>query len=144
MFTFRRIFNYPGLALNIDRERASLIGLSAKNVVDNVITALTSDGMVAPSYWIDPKTGNNYMVTVQYANHVINHMSMEDFQEHPAARSTRPSGYDPMRGGQGSQRYMRPIYLMADILRAIRRWARWLRSSRSIPLPKSTITRFAG
>ena len=34
--------NYPGLALNIDRERASLIGLSAKDVVDNVITALTS------------------------------------------------------------------------------------------------------
>jgi multidrug efflux pump subunit AcrB len=53
--------NYPGIQLNIDRERASLIGLSAKDVVDNVITALTSDGMVAPSYWIDPKSGNNYM-----------------------------------------------------------------------------------
>ena len=47
--------DYPGLQLNIDRERASLIGLSAKDVVDNVITALTSDGMVAPSYWIDPQ-----------------------------------------------------------------------------------------
>ena len=34
--------DYPGLALNIDRERASLIGLSAKDVVDDVITALTS------------------------------------------------------------------------------------------------------
>ena len=63
--------NYPGIALNIDRERASLIGLSAKDVVDNVITAITSDGMVAPSYWIDPKSGNNYMVTVQYANQLI-------------------------------------------------------------------------
>ena len=60
--------DYPGIALNIDREKASLIGLSAKDVVQNVITAMTSDGMVAPSYWIDPKTGNNYMVTVQYAN----------------------------------------------------------------------------
>ena len=57
---------YPGLELNIDRERASLIGLSPKAVVDNVITALSSDGMIAPSYWIDPKTGNNYMLTVQY------------------------------------------------------------------------------
>ena len=38
--------NYPGLALNIDKERASLLGLSAKDVVDDVITALTSDGMV--------------------------------------------------------------------------------------------------
>ncbi len=91
--------NYPGLALNIDRERASLIGLSAKNVVDNVITALTSDGMVAPSYWIDPKTGNNYMVTVQYANRVINHMTMEDFQNIPL-RGARPTGYDPMQEGR--------------------------------------------
>jgi multidrug efflux pump subunit AcrB len=91
--------NYPGLALNIDRERASLIGLSAKNVVDNVITALTSDGMVAPSYWIDPKTGNNYMVSVQYANRVLNHMTMEDFENIPL-RGTRPQGYDPMQEGR--------------------------------------------
>ncbi len=57
---------YPGLELNIDRERASLIDLSPKEVVDNVITAMTSNGMIAPSYWIDPNTGNNYMLTVQY------------------------------------------------------------------------------
>jgi len=47
---------YPGLEMDIDRERASLIGLTPKNVVDNVITALTSNGVIAPSYWIDPKT----------------------------------------------------------------------------------------
>jgi multidrug efflux pump subunit AcrB len=91
--------DYPGLALNIDRERASLIGLSAKDVVDNVITALTSDGMVAPTYWIDPKTGNNYMVTVQYANRVLNHMTMEDFENIPL-RGVRPAGYDPMQEGR--------------------------------------------
>jgi multidrug efflux pump subunit AcrB len=83
--------NYPGLALNIDRERASLVGLTAKDVVDNVITALTSDGMVAPSYWIDPKSGNNYLVTVQYANRWINHMSMEDLKNIPL-RGKRPAG----------------------------------------------------
>ena len=90
--------NYPGLALNIDRERASLVGLSAKDVVDDVITALTSDGMVAPSYWIDPKTGNNYLVTVQYANRWINHMSMEDLKNIPL-RGARPPGYGPMQNG---------------------------------------------
>jgi multidrug efflux pump subunit AcrB len=83
--------NYPGLALDIDRERASLVGLTAKDVVDDVITALTSDGMVAPSYWIDPKSGNNYLVTVQYANRWINHMSMEDLRNIPL-RGTRPQG----------------------------------------------------
>jgi multidrug efflux pump subunit AcrB len=83
--------NYPGLALDIDRERASLVGLTAKDVVDDVITALTSDGMVAPSYWIDPKSGNNYLVTVQYANRWINHMSMEDLRNIPL-RGIRPEG----------------------------------------------------
>ncbi|HEU5396893.1 MAG TPA: efflux RND transporter permease subunit, partial [Verrucomicrobiae bacterium] len=32
----------------------------------NVITALTSDMMIAPSYWVDPKSGNDYFLTVQY------------------------------------------------------------------------------
>jgi multidrug efflux pump subunit AcrB len=93
--------HYPGLALNIDRERASQLGLTTRDVVDNVITALTSDGMVAPSYWIDPKTGNNYMVTVQYFNHQIEHMSMEDFENIPLR-------------GEGSTRYT-PLQSVADI-----------------------------
>ena len=88
--------DYPGLALNIDRERASLIGLSAEDVVDNVITALTSDGMVAPSYWVDPKSGNNYLVTVQYENHWLNNMSMEDFRNIPL-RGMHPPGYSPLQ-----------------------------------------------
>jgi multidrug efflux pump subunit AcrB len=52
--------------------------------------------MVAPSYWIDPVTGNNYMVTVQYANQWINHMSMQDLENIPL-HSIRPPGYDPMQ-----------------------------------------------
>ena len=93
--------DYPGLALNIDREKASLIGLSAQDVVDNVITALTSDGMIAPSYWIDPKSGNNYMVTVQYLNHWINNMTMEDFEKIPL-RGVAPAGFDPMQEGRAA------------------------------------------
>jgi len=86
--------DYPGIALNIDREKASLIGLSAREVVENVITAMTSDGMVAPSYWIDPKSGNNYMVTVQYANKLIDNMSMQNLGNIPL-RGARPAGYSP-------------------------------------------------
>ncbi|SPE40007.1 Acriflavin resistance protein (fragment) [Candidatus Sulfopaludibacter sp. SbA3] len=58
--------DYPAIQLDIDRTRASEMGLSQKEVVDNVITALTSNTMIAPSFWIDPKTGNDYMLTVQY------------------------------------------------------------------------------
>lgn len=58
--------DYPALQLDIDRTRAAELGLTQKEVVDNVITSLTSNQMIAPSYWVDPKNGNNYMLTVQY------------------------------------------------------------------------------
>ncbi len=88
--------DYPGLELNIDRKQASLLGLSPKNVVDNVITALTSDGMIAPSYWIDPKSGNNYMLTVQYFNEKIGSMTMSDFRNIPLRAATSAS-YTPLQ-----------------------------------------------
>ncbi len=87
---------YPGLQLNIDRERASLINISPKEVVDNVITAMTSNGMIAPSYWIDPRTGNNYMLTVQYFNQKIASMSMEDFKQIPL-RAAGITEYTPLQ-----------------------------------------------
>jgi hydrophobic/amphiphilic exporter-1 (mainly G- bacteria), HAE1 family len=88
--------DYPGLELNIDREQASLLGLSPKDVVDNVITALTSNGMIAPSYWIDPKSGNNYMLTVQYFNQKINSMTMTDFRNIPL-RANNSAQYTPLQ-----------------------------------------------
>ncbi|MGH9711765.1 MAG: efflux RND transporter permease subunit [Candidatus Acidiferrales bacterium] len=63
--------DYPSLQLDIDRLRASELGMNQKEVVDNVITALTSNGMIAPSYWIDPKNGNDYMLTVQYPEKTV-------------------------------------------------------------------------
>jgi multidrug efflux pump subunit AcrB len=63
--------DYPALQLDVDRTRASELGLSQEEVVGNVITALTSNAMIAPSFWIDPKTGNDYMLTVQYPENQI-------------------------------------------------------------------------
>jgi multidrug efflux pump subunit AcrB len=73
--------DYPGLELRVSRQRAAILGLTEKNVVDGVITALTSNGMIAPSYWIDPKSGNNYMLTVQYYNSQI--QTIKDFKQIP-------------------------------------------------------------
>ncbi|HEY1732454.1 MAG TPA: efflux RND transporter permease subunit [Terriglobales bacterium] len=87
---------YPGLMLNIDRERASLIGLNPKSVVDNVITALTSDSVIAPSYWVDPKSGNKYSLAVQYSNHQDEHMTMNDFLQIPL-HADGGSGYTPLQ-----------------------------------------------
>jgi len=58
--------NYPALRLDVDRVHAGELGLSQKDVVDNVITALNSNYMIAPNYWVDRKSGNDYYLTVQF------------------------------------------------------------------------------
>jgi multidrug efflux pump subunit AcrB len=61
--------NYPSIRLDIDRVHAGELGLSQKDVVNNVITALNSNIMIAPNYWVDYETGNDYFLSVQYAEH---------------------------------------------------------------------------
>ncbi len=61
--------NYPAVRLDVDRVHAAELGLSPKEIVDNVITALNSNTMIAPNYWVDHKTGNDYFLTVQYYEH---------------------------------------------------------------------------
>ena len=58
--------NYPALRMDVDRVHAAELGLTQKDVVDNVITALNSNSMIAPNYWVDRKSGNDYYLTVQY------------------------------------------------------------------------------
>lgn len=73
--------DYPSLRISIDRTRASELGLTEKEVVSNVITALTSNQMIAPSIWIDPKSGNNYFLTVMYREDQV--QSIDDLKAIP-------------------------------------------------------------
>jgi multidrug efflux pump subunit AcrB len=73
--------DYPALQLDVDREKASQLGLSQKEVVDNVITSLTSNAMIAPNYWIDPKSGNPYLLTVQYPESALS--TLTDLKQIP-------------------------------------------------------------
>lgn len=78
--------DYPALKVDINREMASRLGLSSREVVNNVITALTSNAMIAPSYWVDPKTGNDYLLTVQYPDTQVK--SMSDLKQIPLRASS--------------------------------------------------------
>ena len=86
--------DYPALMLDVDREKAAQLGLSQKEVVDNVITALTSNGMIAPNYWVDPKSGNPYLLTVQYPENTVK--TATDLKQIPlrGRRLTQPTFLD--------------------------------------------------
>jgi multidrug efflux pump subunit AcrB len=86
--------DYPALKLDVDRTRASQLGLDQQEVVGNIITALTSNQMIAPSYWVDPKSGQDYMLTVQYTEGQIK--SLADLRAIPlrATGSILPTRLD--------------------------------------------------
>jgi multidrug efflux pump subunit AcrB len=86
--------DYPSLRISIDRTRASELGLTEKETVSNIITALTSNQMIAPSIWSDPKSGNNYFLTVMYKEGQIK--SLDDLKAIPlhGANITQPTRLD--------------------------------------------------
>ncbi len=102
--------NYPALRLDVDRVHAGELGLTQKDVVDNVITALNSNYMIAPNYWVDRKSGNDYYLTVQYFEHGIGAIhNMADLGQIPlrdpgsgAQVSCGPAGPPPPRPGTSS------------------------------------------
>ena len=87
--------NYPAVRLNVDRVHAAELGLTQKEIVDNVITALNSNTMIAPNYWVDHQTGNDYFLTVQYYE---NGPAVDSQLCRPEADSAAPNG-PPHAGG---------------------------------------------
>jgi len=81
--------DYPALRVDVNREMAGRLGLTSREVVDNVITSLTSNSMIAPSYWDDPKSGNSYLLTVQFPEKQV--QSLSDVQQIPLHGHDIPS-----------------------------------------------------
>jgi multidrug efflux pump subunit AcrB len=73
--------DYPSLRVDVDRLHAAKLGLTEREVLTNVITSLTSNQMIAPNLWIDPRNGNNYFLTVQYPETQIR--SIQDLRSIP-------------------------------------------------------------
>jgi CzcA family heavy metal efflux pump len=55
----------PSLSLQMDRSRLQQMGLTASNVGQNVLIALSGSSQTAPAFWLDPRNGVVYNVVVQ-------------------------------------------------------------------------------
>ncbi len=55
----------PQLLVEVDRESASRLGLTQRDVANDLLVSLSSSGQTAPSFWLDPKKGIQYTVAVQ-------------------------------------------------------------------------------
>jgi len=85
-----QVLDAPALRVNVDRARASELGLTQRDVASSVLVSLSSSGQVSPNYWLHPATGVSYLIAVQTPEHRVD--SMEALRSTPlaAARSSTP------------------------------------------------------
>src|SRR5579859_2937212 len=57
--------NYPELRLNVDRAQAQDIGLTQRDVANNLLISLSGSFQATPSFWLSPKNGVQYNVVTQ-------------------------------------------------------------------------------
>jgi multidrug efflux pump subunit AcrB len=60
-----QVVNAPALQISVDRTRAAELGMTQRDVANNVLIALSSSSVVTNNLWPDPKTGVNYPIAVQ-------------------------------------------------------------------------------
>ena len=77
----RQGMDYPEIHLDINRTKASYVGLNEQQIVTDLITGLASNVTLNPGYWIDPRTNNAYFVVTQFPEQIL--VEFEDFLNMP-------------------------------------------------------------
>ncbi len=60
-----QITDYPTLRVDVDRVKASEMGLTQQSVTGSVLVALSGTTQVTPNYWVNPENRINYVLAVQ-------------------------------------------------------------------------------
>ena len=60
-----QVLDYPSLHVAVDRQRAAQVGVSERDVANNLLISLSSSGLVSPSYFLNPQNNVNYFVAVK-------------------------------------------------------------------------------
>ena len=76
-----QVLDAPELFMEVDRERAIQLGLSERQIANNLMISLSGSSQVTPNYWSDPKSGYPYLISVQTPPHKL--ASLEKLMQTP-------------------------------------------------------------
>jgi multidrug efflux pump subunit AcrB len=77
----KQVLDYPTFNVDVDRVRAAQLGLTQRDVANDVLISLSSSSMIAPSFYISPTNSVNYNVVIQTPYQKIN--SVQDLMNTP-------------------------------------------------------------
>lgn len=79
--------DYPQIDVSIDRLKAAAVGLTAEDVVKNIVTSFNSSINFEPAFWVDNSNGNHYFLGAQYPEELIH--SLETLKNIPITSSVQ-------------------------------------------------------
>jgi multidrug efflux pump subunit AcrB len=65
----------PKLKFAIDREKATEMGLSERDVANSVLLSLSGSSQVQPGYWLNPVNAIQYLINVRAPEHAMNSLA---------------------------------------------------------------------
>jgi multidrug efflux pump subunit AcrB len=87
----QQVPDYPNLFLDVDRVKASELGLTQQDVAGSVLVSLSSTVQVSPNFWVNPDNRVNYRVAVQTPDYHVD--SVETLMNTPIMRSLATSSF---------------------------------------------------
>jgi hydrophobic/amphiphilic exporter-1 (mainly G- bacteria), HAE1 family len=84
---------YPTLNIKVDRIKAARLGLTQKQVVSSVITAMNSNLYLSPSIWIDHKNNDDYFLTAQYREAASGFDAIQSLENVPVRSYVQEEGH---------------------------------------------------
>lgn len=78
--------DYPQLDIEVDRTKAKYLGLTQEEIAKTILTAYGSSVGYASTIWVDPKTGIDFFMGVQYQTNEAR--SLDDIRNLPLSLNT--------------------------------------------------------
>jgi multidrug efflux pump subunit AcrB len=102
-----QVTDTPELLVDVDRTLSQQVGLTQRDVTNNMLVSLSSTSQTAPNFWLDPKSGVQYTVAVQTPQWRVD--SIEALRSIPLT-----AGAAPLPPSSGGATMMQP-QLLANV-----------------------------
>ena len=77
----QQAYDEPNFNIDMNRNQAQQLGITADNIANSVLVSLSGSFQTAPTFWLNPKNGVTYNITVQAPQYNVS--SLQDLENLP-------------------------------------------------------------
>jgi multidrug efflux pump subunit AcrB len=81
----QQTYDQPDFAIHMERSQAQQLGITAKDISNSVLVALSGSFQTSPTFWVDPANNITYNIAVQAPQYTVS--SLQDLENVPVEGS---------------------------------------------------------